>query len=501
MPDNKPRRPTIINGKYAHTSASQVNDWKRCPRIWYNKKVLKIDVPSTPAQERGTRIHAAIEHFLKTREYAGGAFDEYVYVAQPSLPKTGYFAESEVLLNTFIHGPLYVGYIDAYEPGRILDYKSTSDFRYCKSPEELEADTQLGAYAKWYFSRNKGESSVEVAHLYLLTKGKTPKANYVSGTMTPEKAEFVWQRDLKYVREITEIVKELVPAQGPIPDRSEELTPNLASCDMYGGCFFRSKCGLGKTLSKYSQKPTGQIFQIDVHRRPEEKKEMGMTLAEKLAAKAAANRAAESNPEVIANRAAEELNKRVEDAPERFESKDKPGDKEKLVEQYQKIDQEILNQLNDEEPMGVSPPDAPKQEAPKVEPEKPKRGRPKKEEKQEAPAEESKTDTGVIITKTDALNRREFRLFIDTFPIKGPSKSDYVLFEDWIVPFAQKVADDHGQPDWRYISYTAKAALVREIKNNLDKLPSAMVVMSYAPGSDCMMEVGIPLATEVLRGK
>lgn len=47
------------------TSASQVKDFRACPRLWYYKTVLRQSPPPSPAMAKGTAIHAALESYLK----------------------------------------------------------------------------------------------------------------------------------------------------------------------------------------------------------------------------------------------------------------------------------------------------------------------------------------------------------------------------------------------------------------------------------------------------
>jgi hypothetical protein len=252
-------RSTIINGRYAHTSASQVSEFRtKCKRKWYYKKVCKIEEPGTPAQRRGKQVHSAIEHFLGTGEVAPPAeteanlsvalatvdpadLVEFVSIAAPFMPRDEpHEVEREVLLYTFVHGPLWVGYIDLRYPGkRIVDHKTTSDFRYCKTPEELRDDTQMNSYARFEYEQG-AKGDIELAHLYLRTRGKK-LANYVSAMTSKDHVDEIWARDMAAVAEMSQIIQQL----GVTEDHGDDVEPNTDSCGAYGGCYFRNRCGIG----------------------------------------------------------------------------------------------------------------------------------------------------------------------------------------------------------------------------------------------------------------
>lgn len=473
----KIRRPAVIAGRYAHTSASQIRSYVECPRRWYNSTILKIRQPTTPAQERGTKVHTAIENYLK-HGTIDPDFADYVAVAAPFLPGPDeqYKAEQEITLPTFDGGPLLVGYVDLLKHELIGDYKTTSDFKYAKTPGELAEDIQLNAYAKWYFAGFSGDT-VTLKHIYLLTKGKYPKGHEVSVTVTREQVDEIWAKTIDITKEMAKVVSSLVPPKGDVPDRAEDLTPNTDSCNLYGGCFYRNRCGIGVNvtaafLSGNKKKDAGQLVQIDVQKTKKEDKPNMSSLAEKLAKKGAEKAAARA--EVKASTPV------TETAPPPAELSDA----------------DVMERL--------APPDAPVPAPVEKLPEAKKRTRKAKEE----PAAEMTPATDKLIEALNAsdplpsvLTRRPINVYIDAFVVKGEGKAEYVLFEDWIAPLAQEVATDHGKQDWREISYTAKAALALKIKANLDKVPEHIVVFQYAPGADSFLEAVIPHATTVVRGK
>jgi hypothetical protein len=234
-----------------------VDAYRRCPRVWYNASILKDREPQKPFQSRGEKIHKALEIYAKTGEVRPAIDDvstlEFVQVALPHIPKpktdTEFWGQFEVdtahlLLEepgemaSYEDGPAIVQYIDVVEAlptsCRIIDYKTTSDFRYAKTPEELANNTQLCWNAKYIFAISD-YSEISIEHLYLLTKGR-PKAKPVATVVTRAMVDAIWERDMATVRE-------MVAWAELHPPTADDLPPNTKSCDMYGGCYYRAKCG------------------------------------------------------------------------------------------------------------------------------------------------------------------------------------------------------------------------------------------------------------------
>lgn len=440
-----------VDGRYAYTSASQVNAFRSCPRKWYNSWILGIQQPETDSMKLGTAIHAALEKRMKAIKEKEICVDDeetakYVRAAMPYLPFEDFYLEQKMELETFEGGPRWVGFIDLlYEKDDhpfVLDYKTTSNMRYAKTPEELSADTQVCSYAKWAMQVSDRDRA-NVGHLYLQTKTKTPKVKPVEVGLSREEADIVWARDMDTVREMVRVVEELGPGDS---DRSEELTPNTKSCDLYGGCFYRRKCGI-KSESLVRLVAAG-------------KKASGQTYTSDLSSKGGTNMSSLS----------EKLKARAQ-AP--------------VVEPEA------------EPTFAVVPPDAPPRDKKLVD--KAKAAAPA------LPTPKASFDLTEFKTvaepapKTGALSRKPLYLYVDCLPTKGSHKGAYTIFEDWISTIADSVAQAHGQPDYRMISYTSKAALSLAIKDRIQDVPEVLLISSYAAGADVALEVLIPHATSIVK--
>lgn len=226
-----------------YTSASQVDAFQRCARFWYFRHVAKIQTPQTEAQARGSGIHKAIENYLKGEPY-DAQWGAFVTAAKPHFPNEGEIdIERKIEMPTFDGGPKWIGYIDLLVRGsrvRILDYKTISDFKYCKTRDELANNIQLTSYAHWAFENELAKEEIELGHIYLHTKRKTPTTQVVNTLVTRTNVRGVFYTSLR-------IVKDMVEASDVAS--AHDLPPSTESCSMYGGCPYLSKCGLPTTFS------------------------------------------------------------------------------------------------------------------------------------------------------------------------------------------------------------------------------------------------------------
>lgn len=234
-----------------HVSASQVETFTKCQRAWFNRSVLRLPAPSTAAQGLGTQIHSALEAYNRHGTFpADPVMAEFVALAAHEIPPPGVGEpEREISLETYPGGPRWIGFVDLYVPGdvpQIIDYKTTSDFRYIKAPDDLLASPQMMSYARWALDgAHVGTiAEVKLTHVYLRTRGKK-SVKRVDATAPRAQILDVWERDVATVRMMERIRQTIT--------ESDDVSPtgvDTGHCNAYGGCPYRSRCGLDTTPSK-----------------------------------------------------------------------------------------------------------------------------------------------------------------------------------------------------------------------------------------------------------
>lgn len=170
--------------KPATVSASQISDFRLCPRRWWFKSVQKIAEPKTPALIFGDRFAKAVERQLLGQPYAptgdeatDAAIARMLDAARGFFPAPRPEIRPEYRIGFDVAGAgRMVGAIDVLdlsgtEP-KIVDHKTRADRRYAPSVAALATDLQLTIYAK-AVQLDFNADRVSVAHL---TYVKPPKA-------------------------------------------------------------------------------------------------------------------------------------------------------------------------------------------------------------------------------------------------------------------------------------------------------------------------------------
>lgn len=573
-------------------SPSQLDSFNRCPRVWFNQSVLKDREPSKPFQLRGEAIHKALEVYLQTGNVSPtislpdpankGQFVEFptlefIQVAIPFIPKPmthdfwkSFEKDTAMLLleqpgelATWSEGPAVTQYIDVVEAlpktARIIDYKTTSDFRYSKTPEELQQNTQLCWNAKYIFAISDYDE-IEIEHLYLLTKGR-PKAKPVTTRVTREQVEKIWARDMATVRRMI--------AYAAMADTADDLPPNTDSCDMYGGCYYRQKCGFDTSTVSIRRKTEtmadknyllDQIMQQALKANPASEtvkkvaaamESPGGDLMAKLRGKAgpaAPAPAAAQGPVAVegafpgavnaAQNLKDALAKKNGHAPAITSPVISPPDAPSPVSTAEEV-------------AAANPPAAEPEPVKEDGPAPAKRGRRKAADaKVEAtPAEvvpggdfdlqASSPGFGEVLASNETLaklltenqnapetqaeapatalgNAEHLRsilttpdpafecgcevLFVDCLPVKGWVGDPAVTLDEIMHGFERIAAQSAKKPDYRMISYESKGYLSLAIKAMMKGLPKTVVVDSRGPGADIFLSVVTPYVKMLFRG-
>lgn len=235
-------------------SASQVSTFDLCARKWAFQKIEGLRSPPGPSLALGLEMHGQLELWLRE----GRAINMTVPsgpIAMAGLhllpmPKTpGLRIEQEFTIE--IGGHKFRGYKD-YEdfiPGwypRVGDHKSTKDFRWAKTPDDLRTDPQGCLYAAETMWRT-GTDACVLEWIYYRTTG-APKAEPVRVLVTRADVTPVLEQMVKSCDTMTALL-DMAETKGL---RALDIPPNASACDAFGGCEFQNLCNLSPAERMHS---------------------------------------------------------------------------------------------------------------------------------------------------------------------------------------------------------------------------------------------------------
>ncbi len=255
--------PSVVDHELVWTSASGMTTADPqsvggCLRKWWYEQVLGRRQPSTPAQKKGTKLHAEIDTHLTT---GTPLLSQLAIAGRGFIPERGpgIFSEAslgDVKTATLKVGPRIpvLGHVDLWNirgtfhnpAGDLLpeprartietrDWKTTSDFTWAKSPDDLAKNIQLVTYSVAGFMRWPDAEHARHTHVYFRTQGK-PEAKLVTVLQDREQVE----RRLLYADGIAATMADAARETDP-----HKVDANHAACNAYRGCPHRSYCRAG----------------------------------------------------------------------------------------------------------------------------------------------------------------------------------------------------------------------------------------------------------------
>jgi len=278
-----------------YISPSQIESWRLCRRKWAWNKIDKIQGLGNVAAEKGTIIHEVLEAWLKdgraidpdeVRTLSDGTMFKPGPIAAAGLkhlpmPKT---CGTERFIHVKTQKAKYHGYIDWDLKGDVPvvgDHKSTSDFKWAKTEDDLRKDPQATIYAAAIMAET-GAVQVELRWVYYQTKGAA-KSKKVSLVVLKEDVERNFDELDVTALEINEARRTAKTAL--------DLEPNVRACDNFGGCQYRENCNLSSTdriKGLMAQESLAEKMEKRKHGIETNEKETDMeTLAEKMKRRAA----------------------------------------------------------------------------------------------------------------------------------------------------------------------------------------------------------------------
>lgn len=251
----------LVVVKYVSASAIETSDEAQggCLRKWAWVKLDRLAKVSGASAELGSRVHAQHEAWLEHGTPYNLATREGVLAMATLhlLPAPGVAqVEREVV---FKHeGVTLGGKIDAFwyaQPGPhpvVLDHKTTGNLGWAKlSKADLLGHPQAPLYGHWALahSLDGGPAPGDVAELrwnYVHTKPKTPKAVASWHQVTSDEVRTGMARHvMPGARRLLAIVDEAnVTRRAGTPFGAAQLPANKNACSAFGGCPFRSRCGI-----------------------------------------------------------------------------------------------------------------------------------------------------------------------------------------------------------------------------------------------------------------
>ncbi len=247
-------------------SATQVTSYLDCKRKLIWRYIAQIVTEPHPSMKLGTEVHDEQlgpyllegRTFDYTRDSGYIAASAMPYLPEPKTP--GLELERHFMMPSpswRTHEFGYQGYLDMWHldssvmpglPGGVplvSDFKTTSNLRYAKNETTLATDVQAMLYATWAM-RETGRREVDLAWIYMQTKGKARKAKRTHLRVVGDHVNEQFKRIDAVAVEMFELRKRLV---GVDPMRAAfEVEPNIEMCDQYGGCPYRGNCNLAPSV-------------------------------------------------------------------------------------------------------------------------------------------------------------------------------------------------------------------------------------------------------------
>jgi hypothetical protein len=234
-------------------SPSQIGRWDNCQRWWAWEYIAKIKSPPHPSAVFGTRVHAKLESWLREgTPPVSKPFDSSEDAKASALAlrmistltnngiQPGQGEVERYFCFRTAKGHYYNGLIDwsgiVFNTPCVTDHKTSSSIsKYGKTEADLHNDVQSVVYSivgfagfntntlglLWNYGETKGRGDTKavkaLVHLPIVQEK-------FESVIEPAVEEIVWHRRA---------------GNHPLT-----FPPNAASCDMFGGCPHRQRCGL-----------------------------------------------------------------------------------------------------------------------------------------------------------------------------------------------------------------------------------------------------------------
>lgn len=249
--------PTILDGVIRRTSVSQLQQADEstnegCLRLWFYERKLGLKEPGTSAQERGTRNHASVEHYLRTGEkrlpavivknmHMVPAPGPDLLIEHPTVPAMTDGSSGLAHTPLRVAGVPVVGYIDLLharpinfgpsdgplvydEPGTIevRDWKFPSSLDYALAPTALPRSIQMAGYGQFVFAIAPNHERVRLSHGYMPERGRGDLRTILTDRATIDRT---WEHAASVMRSMQDAARQTDP---------EHVPGNRKACRRFG---------------------------------------------------------------------------------------------------------------------------------------------------------------------------------------------------------------------------------------------------------------------------
>lgn len=230
-------------------SASQLETFLLCERRWAFQKIERLESPPSKYQQFGLDLHETLEHWLKfaTPIPIDSMVGKVALTGIPllPLPKTPGLRIEEAsavrssVVDYFVKADLMApqGW-DMSDGGVpiVVDYKSTGNQAWAKTPEELADNIQANIYAAEAMVRYETDVA-ELRWIYYHRSERPKPAKLVQLRLTKAHVEKQFDR----LDEISSRILERYDTT----EKALDLPPTLSACEAFGApCPFQDRCAV-----------------------------------------------------------------------------------------------------------------------------------------------------------------------------------------------------------------------------------------------------------------
>tara|TARA_R110002020_G_scaffold264832_2_gene479614 strand:+ start:6434 stop:8002 length:1569 start_codon:yes stop_codon:yes gene_type:complete len=238
---------------WKNTSPSQIKTYRSCKRKWFFSSVKKLPRKQSKAAALGNTVHEILEDYNRHRFVEkDGLYVQYKNKLDPygkdfdwGTDRAGLIAKSGSTWIWDITTPFKIecwtniknspipikGRIDLLENKRVTDYKTTSDFKWIPSEEELRRDPQCIIYCQDAFDQFTDLNTIDYRHIYMQTRVISSRVMSFSVSRSETNDRF---------NKLFPIITDQLN-YSTCTDQSD-IPYNLGACKDFGGCPYSTIC-------------------------------------------------------------------------------------------------------------------------------------------------------------------------------------------------------------------------------------------------------------------